>query len=761
MRWLIAAGFLVALPVATQGQETWTDEDTCGHARMAARWLERDPGLQPGDLVVRDGEVTDTDVLHYDLDLEIDPVTESLSGSNIMTVRSLIDGLTQFCFQLDDNFAITSLMVNGNSVSWVHPDGVNVDVTLDRTYNAGEEFDLYVAYNGYPAQGLGFGSIMFRTRSGAYEVWTLSEPWYSYTWWPCKDANTDKASAALAFTVPDTLVVASNGVLQGVDVVGVDQLRYRWETNYPTAPYLYCFGATNYDTFGDVWTYQDVSMPLAFYIYPESNTPSNRAAWLATAGMLTVYSDLFGVYPFANEKYGICHVGFGGGMEHQTLTSQGGFGESLTAHELAHQWWGDNVTCATWHDIWLNEGFATYSEALWFENKPGGSEAALHAWMVNRRPSNVNGSVYCYDILNLGRIFSSNFSYRKGAWVLHMLRHMLGDETFFEVLAAYRAAFEGGAATTEDFRAVAESVSGRDLSWFFSEWVYDVGAPAYTYGWREYLIDGRHYVEFYIEQVQTSPYPVFTMPVDMLVSFGGGVGSGGTETHTVWNDAAAEHVLVEVDDSPVTDVDLDPKPWILWTQAHTVSFVEGPPKIVSADPLPGGAVVAGQTASIEIVFHKDVVVDSADLTLVGESAGTVASTFAYDAVRHAVTLTPVAPLEVDDYTLTVADSVVDVAASLALDGELVHPEGGEALPSGDGLPGGPAVVSFSVVRALGDVDCDGDVDFDDINPFVLALGGEEAYLAQYPACDWLNADCDEDGDVDFDDINAFVDLIGG
>jgi aminopeptidase N len=123
--------------------------------------------------------------------------------------------------------------------------------------------------------------------------------------------------------------------------------------------------------------------------------------------------------------------GWGGGMEHQTITSIGGYfnWEDGIVHELSHQWWGDNVTCATWADIWVNEGFATYSEALWYENKPGGSEAALHSAMASRRPWDVSGTVYCYDDTNVNRIFDYNLSYLKGGWVLHMLRRP-GDTVF-------------------------------------------------------------------------------------------------------------------------------------------------------------------------------------------------------------------------------------------------------------------------------------------------------------------------------------------
>jgi hypothetical protein len=400
-----------------------------------------------------------------------------------------------------------------------------------------------------------------------------------------------------------------------------------------------------------------------------------------------VFGDLFGLYPFLDEKYGIYQFGFGGGMEHQTMTGQGSFTETLTAHELAHQWWGDMITCGTWQDIWLNEGFATYSEALWLESEPGGGGTdALHAHMEIRRPSDVNGSVYvpAADAGNFNRIFSSNFSYRKGAWVLHQLRHVVGDQNFFDILAAYRAAYEHGSAITEDLRQVAEGVYGSDLTWFFDEWVYDIGAPAYASAWRGHEIGGTNYVELYISQFQTSSYPIFTMPLDVVMTT-----TGGDMTHVVWNDAEEEHFLFAVP-GEVLSLDLDPDDWTLHTGNVTTAFVQGPPKLVLTAPEPGGSVTSAEDMTVEITFHKDVVADAAHFDLVGDATGPAPFAYAYDDASHTVTLTPDEALGADDYTLTVQDGIVDVVAGLSLDGELADPTDPEALPSGEGLPGGDA-----------------------------------------------------------------------
>lgn len=660
------------------------------------RAVPRDGGVPRIHLPPRVGDDRDaaTDVLHYLLDIEVIPQNQWIGGSNTMTVRSLVDGLMVFRFRLDERFDISSLRVGATDAAWTQIDAATVEVTLDRAYAVGEEFELYVAYSGNPYAG-GMGSVTMGFRPpGVWFSYTLSEPWFAYTWWPAKDDLRDKTTADLCFTVGEGLAAASNGALQGIDDMGLGRHRYRWRTLYPTADYLYCYGIDNYTMFGEDWTYAGHTMPLRFFIRPESDTPQHRASWLATSQMLTTYSDLFGIYPFVDEKYGMLEWDWFGGMEHQTMTSivGGDFGfywETGIAHELAHQWWGDAVTCATWHDIWLNEGFADYAEALWAQFKPGGGEAALHEEMAGPlRPGNVDGTVYCYDIADIDRIFDYDLTYRKAGWVLHMLRHVLGETAFFDGLRAYRAEFEGGSATTADLQGVFESVAGRDLEWFFQEWVYEPGAPSYEYGWRQFVIDSTRYVEIFVRQVQPPGDPTFSMPVDIEVSQVGGA------THAVWNDARAEHLLLPVAIAPVTSIALDPIPWILRRGASPVSFEEGPPKVVSAYPAPGDTAQTVDVTALEVVFHKDVAASGDDFVLTGELSGGIACAFAYDPDRHAVTLTPSAPLGADSYTLVVADAVRDVASGQALDGETTRPEGGEPLPSGDGLAGGNAAIRF-------------------------------------------------------------------
>ncbi|MCA9310273.1 MAG: Ig-like domain-containing protein [Phycisphaerales bacterium] len=712
--------------------------DVC--AAMRQRMLASFEDERPGAVVAARGLGDQTDVQHYHLDLEIVPTSGTVSGTNTMTVDVIENGVTQFEFELRSNFSIASVTVGGTPVGWVRNGIKQVIVTLDRTYNTGEQFDLAVTYSGAPVS-VGFGSIEFTTHSGQPIVATLSEPWYSYTWWPVKEDNRDRASGSMWYTVPGTMKVAANGSLAGIDNLTGSRKRYRWETTYTQPPYLYCFSATNYDEFFDTWNYGSVSMPLHFMIYPESNTTGNRLSWLRTNDMLTVFSDLYGVYPFADEKYGIYQFPFGGGMEHQTMTGQGTFSESVTAHEAGHQWWGDMVTCAEWNDIWLNEGFATYSEALWEENKPGSSGLpALRNAMLARKPSAFSQSAYVYDATNANNLFQTNYQYRKGGWAMHMLRHVMGDAAFFDALLDYRNTHLYGAAITPDFQAACEVHYGGSLDWFFDTWVYDIGAAAYQYARRGITVNGQRYEEVFIRQAQSVSYPRFTMPIDLRFN-----SLQGTLNTSVWNDENAEHFLIPVATTP-TSMDLDPDDWILTTSKTLTSFVEGPPKVIGTFPEPGAVVTSDSVPALTATFHKTVDINAADVELVGAGVGSVPFALSWDAPTQTATITPTSSLIADTYTLRIRDGVTDLAAGLALDGEMTDPADPGAFPSGEGLPGGDALVQFEVVPVCpGDANGDTVVDFDDLNLVLLNWNTSGP-----------DGDLDGSGTVDFDDLNAVL-----
>ncbi|MCP4591403.1 MAG: hypothetical protein GY842_11710, partial [bacterium] len=651
----------------------------------------------------------DTDLLSCDLELEIIPsLYDNLSGVNVMTIESKVDGLTQFTFRLHDQYTISSILIGGATpVSFTTPSYTTRVVTLDRVYDEGEVFTLTVTYAGHADSG-GYGSIEFTTHSGTDIVFTLSEPYLSYTWWPVKDGdhgepgdNSDKFLADVAVISPDWMVTASNGVLQGIDTLSGSRHRYRWSSSYPICPYLVCFSSTNYETWSQTYVpLAGGTMPVDFYIYPEHNSAGNRAAWNKAVDMLYTMRDLFGEYPFVDEKYGIYECEFGGGMEHQTFTAQGGFSESLTAHELAHQWWGDMVTCKTWNHIWLNEGFASYTEALWAEFKPGSSGLPALKSTMSPKKYTGSGSVYVTngELNSMSSIFDWYTTYNKAAWVVHMLRHVLGDASFFDALAAYRTAFEFSAATTEDLQAVCEGFyPGGDLGWFFQEWVYGQRTPAYRHGWQNANVNGQDYLLLYIDQYQSASYQRFTMPIDIVVD--------GT-TYVVFNDNDPEHFVIPLP-APAGSVQLDPDEWILTSSRSTTSYVAGPPTVVETAPAPGAThELADAVDEVAIIFHTDVNTVSGNYTLVGDSGGSQTVAFAYDSGTSTTTLTASGTLAPDTYTLTVDDALTAADSGNLLDGDVIDALALDSLPSGDGVEGGDAVIKFTIICAFGDADCD-------------------------------------------------------
>jgi aminopeptidase N len=689
MTWLAAlvlAALPAAMPLADDG-EPLRAEALAKAARMRAELAARGLVEVVGD-PQQDETNGDTDVLHLSLDLEVQPSAGSIAGRGTSTVRSRRDALDRFRVRLASAFAVDAVRLGGADAAWRRLDDATLEVTLVPPVPHDGEFTVEVVYHGTPPAG-GATGIAFTSHGSTPVVATLSEPWFAYTWWPGKDDNRDKSTLELAVTVPSTLSVAANGRLVETSALAGSRTRYRFVTDYPIVPYLVAFGATNYARHGFVYERDGRTMPVELYLYPESDTAANRTAWQAALTMLDVFGDLFGTYPFMDDKYAIYQFPWSGGMEHQTATGQGGtsaFADSLTAHELAHQWWGDEVTCATWHDIWLNEGFATYSEALWREHRPGGGPADLTARMLAIAPAEPTGSVWVYDTSDPGRLFDWSLSYAKGAWVLHMLRHVVGDDIFLAALAEYRHRYAGSSATTEELRAVVERLAGRDLEWFFAAWVYGSGAPSYRVGWRPVVAAGRDWVELHVRQVQsTTVAPVFPMPLDVVVREG-----TGDVTHVVWNDAREEHLLLPAA-APAAAVTLDPDHWVLRGATATASFVAGPAKVVAASPAPGGRVAAGSLDAVRVTFHAPVAASVGDVELTGRRTGKVSVAAGLDAAATTLTLTPAVPLPPDDYTLTVRDTVTAVESGARLDGEVAG-----ALPSGDGMPGGDAVLCFTV-----------------------------------------------------------------
>jgi aminopeptidase N len=501
------------------------------------------------------------DVTYYKLNIAITTSPQYLRGVVTLKARSTVSNLTSVTLDLNSVMIVDSVKVGTAQLQFLRQSST-VSISLDRNYGMGESVTLDVYYRGEPSS-TGFGTFTFSTHSAAPWVYTLSEPYGARDWWPCKDHPLDKAdSVDVWVTVDSTLRVGSNGKLIARIPNGDGTTTYRWQERYPISTYLVSIAISNYAEFTNWWKYtQTDSMPVLNYVLPEhlADAMTNLPR---TLDMLSIYSAAYGRYPFVTEKYGHSEFGWGGGMEHQTMTSLTGFSESLVAHELAHQWFGDMITCANWSNIWLNEGFATYSVAVYYEGKYG---TPTYWNYINSQMSSARsatGSVYVLDTLNLNTLFNGSLVYAKGAVVLHMLRHVLGDSLFFRSLRSYGAdpRFRFGVATTEDFRQVCELTSGVSLGYFFEEWIYGQGYPRYVYAWKAVPSGtGGYNLEIRVTQSGTVNPAFFTMPVDFRIT-----GVGMDTTVTLFNTLADQTLTTHVPILP-TLCQFDPGNWILKT----------------------------------------------------------------------------------------------------------------------------------------------------------------------------------------------------
>lgn len=481
------------------------------------------------------------DVTYYKLNLNISFTDKSIKGETTINFKAKSTTSTCF-FDLRNALKVDSIKLGTKKLAFVQ-ETEKVNVTLDKQYTEGQAVSVIVFYQGKP-NGSAFGSFVFSTHGSSNSpiVWSLSEPYGSPDWFPCKDSPADKAdSSDVWITMPSTFVSVSNGTLTQVLTNKDNTKTYQWKNRYPIAQYLISIACSNYTEYKNYFKYSERdSMTINHFVYPESFTASVKNQLDQTPFMLKLFSDKFGLYPFIKEKYGHAQCGFGGGMEHQTCSSMGSYGSSLVAHELAHQWFGDKITCKNWENIWLNEGFATYAEAVYTEAV--GGKSAYQTTINNNatRAKRAVGSLYVQNISDIfGGIFDQNRSYYKGSMVLHMLRGIVGDDKFYQILQNYlKSSVAYGAATTEDFQKVAEETSGLKLEYFFKQWIYGEGYPKYTYSWN--TLETSETLKVTISQTQNTTPTFFSMPVDIKII----MADGKTIINTVFIDKASQEIEI-------------------------------------------------------------------------------------------------------------------------------------------------------------------------------------------------------------------------
>ena len=425
------------------------------------------------------------DITYHKLEFNVDPAVYNIAGK-ITTIYTALANMNSLTFDLSNNLIVSSVKINNVSLAFTQNTNELI-ITLPNTQLIGAQATVEVIYSGAPPQN-GFFAFTSSTHgpSNTPVIYTLSEPFGARDWWPCKQDLNDKINTIDVYiTAPSQYVSVSNGVEPEAPVINGNLKTTHFRHNYPIPAYLICMAVTNYTIINQTGGTTPNTFPIINYIYPESDNTSLRTQLLQTPLLLNLFGSLIENYPFANEKYGHAQFGWGGGMEHTTVSFMQNFGRGLIAHELAHQWFGDKITCGTWKDIWLNEGFATYLAALVVENFDGPAAFVTEkANMIGNITSSAGGALYLTDAeaLSVNRIFDYRLSYNKGAMVLHMLRFKMGDAVFFQGLRNYLAdsnlAFKY--AITSDLKLHLEAVYGSSLNEFFNDWVYNQGYPIYN-----------------------------------------------------------------------------------------------------------------------------------------------------------------------------------------------------------------------------------------------------------------------------------------
>ena len=456
--------------------------------------------------------------LHYG-EFYITATNTSTYISGHVNLHAFCSNLDTMVLELHENLIIDSILVDQLKTVYARRKS-----TLYIPINKATHFQTSIYYHGTPPTnksnplgGSGLSTTIDKYTNTSI-TYTLSEPFSAYEWWPSKQDLHDKIdSIDLHLTIPTDCKVGSNGILIGINENNNNTHTFHWKHRYPIAYYLISISIAPYIDYSYKVKpkYAPDSILIQNYIYntPETLT-KNESDIRKTGDYLCYFSDLYGLYPFHNEKYGHCLAILNGGMEHQTMTTLISFDNQLVAHELAHQWWGDHVTCSSWSDIWLNEGFATYSEYLMLGKFNLEKQQSKLNGFHDNILSEKGGSVYCADTLNKSRIFSRRLTYDKGAAIIHTLRYIINnDSLFFMALRDFQHHYAFRSASAQDLKKTLEQVTQTNLDAFFNEWYYGEGYPTYAV-----KLDKENTQLTILQESSSNKTPLFTTPLEILFS---------------------------------------------------------------------------------------------------------------------------------------------------------------------------------------------------------------------------------------------------
>jgi len=523
------------------------DIDKCGHANPFNKINFRE-----------NASTTNYDIIYNRAYFKVDPAIWYISGTIVSYFKTRESSIDKIVFDLSDPMQVNSVIYSGKSLSFTHLNN-ELTIQLSETINPNTLDSLSINYEGAPPSN-GFGSFAAETH-GASSIpilWTLSEPYGSRDWWPNKMSLVDKIdSIDIYITCPSAYRAGSNGLL--VEETSINgNSTYHWKHRYPIAAYLVGIAVTDYSVFTNQVPMPDGSnLEVLNYVYPE-NLGVSQTQSEQIIPIIQLYNQLTIPYPFAKEKYGHAQFNWNGGQEHQTMTFLKNLGQSLMAHECAHQWFGDYITCGSWEDIWLNEGFATYFEGLTQQTYFPNIWKVWKSSKLANITSQPGGSVLVDDTTSVNRIFNSRLTYNKGGYVLHMMRWVLGDEVFYQALKNYltNVKFAGGFAYTPDLINEFEKASGKDLTKFFNQWYYKQGYPSYNLKLNHDPKTSTNSLQIY--QTQSDPsVNFFEMPVPVQFFY------GGKDTTLVFNHLFSGQEFNIVISDKIDSLKFDPELWLI------------------------------------------------------------------------------------------------------------------------------------------------------------------------------------------------------
>ncbi len=502
------------------------------------------------------------DLKFYHLDINIERTNKSVSG-NVRTLATVKTAtLDTFGFELHTNHIIDSVILNGIKRPATRS-GNDVTAVFASTLTQGALIDAKIYYHG-TAPTSGGGAIGDGYNNGTSTLWgnratwSLSEPYVAHEWFPVKQQLQDKIDSSWVFATTDSVnKVGSNGMLTNVVVVG-NKKRYEWKNNKPIDYYLISVAVAKYVDY-TIYAHpaNADSIMIQNFVYDNPACLTNFKADIdSSRQLIELESALFGLYPWASQKYGHCMAPMSGGMEHQTMTTLGTFNFSLIAHEMGHQWWGDHVTCRSWHDIFLNEGFASYTEYLAYQYLEPSQAAPEMLSVHSNVMSQPTGSVWNPDTANVSRIFSTRLTYNKGSAVIHSLRFVINDDSlFFRGLRNYQNTFKYSTASTEDFKNSMANYTGINFNQFFTQWIYGEGYPTFNVTWNQ---NSGQLVLKSIQTVSTaSVTPLFITPLEYKVQR-----TQGDTIIRVMHQQGTEQYVIPMPGT-ITGIVVDPNNWIL------------------------------------------------------------------------------------------------------------------------------------------------------------------------------------------------------